>query len=66
MFAKIIGGLGVVGGTIVIAVLLIGMLCIAPWLLFWSIETLFGIVIPFTMWNWLAAVVLLSLVRGGK
>lgn len=49
------------------AILVVGLLfCIAPWLLFWSVETLFGVVVPFSFVNWLAAVVLLSLVRGGK
>lgn len=49
------------------ALIIVGLLfCIAPWLLFWSIETLFGVVIPYTFVNWVAAAALLSLVRGGK
>ena len=48
------------------AILIIGLiiLCIllGPWLLIWSINTLFSLAIIFTFKNWLAAFVLLILI----
>ncbi len=56
------GTFGVVGATIIIILVLL----IIPFLLFWSIQTLFRFEIPFTFWDVLAGYVLLALVRGGK
>jgi len=66
MIASPITTFGYALGMLLAALLIIAMLCIAPLLLFWSIGELFGISVPFTFWTWLAAVVLLTLVRGGK
>jgi len=66
MIAKLTTTFGTAIGMLLSALLIIASLCVAPLLLFWAIGELFGISIPFTFWTWLAAVVLLTLVRGGK
>ena len=65
---EIFGITGAVGAFVLI---LFFLLILGPWLLFWSVGILaaaagFHVAIPLTGWTWLAAVVLLGLVRGGK
>jgi len=51
-----------IGLKISLAILfVIALVCIAPWLLFWSIGQLFGVVVEFSFWNVVAAIVLLVL-----
>lgn len=62
---------GVTGAVMAIITLLLFFLILGPWLLFWSVQTLaaaagFHVFIPLTFETWLAAVVFLGLVRGGK
>ena len=66
MIEKLVAFVGAAAATVVIAFIIVTVLCLAPWLLFWVIETLFGYHIEFTFWTWLAAVVGLALVRGGN
>ena len=66
MITRLTTTFGYALGMLLSALLIIATLCVAPLLLFWSIGELFGISVPFTFWTWIAAVVLLTLVRGGK
>jgi len=66
MITKLTNTFGYAIGLLLAAVLIIVLLSIAPLLLFWAVNELFAVSIPFTFWTWLAAVVLLGLVRGGK
>ena len=50
-------------GCFVIVLLIVGII-FWPWVVLWSINTLFGLAIPFTFWNWLA-VTLLEITFGG-
>lgn len=54
---------GLAVGALVVGVLV--LVVAAPWLLFWSVGALTGFQIPLTFKTWLAAFVLLGLVRGG-
>ena len=71
IFRKMCEFLGIgsaVAGAVAFVLLL---LIIAPWLLFWSIETIafaagYALFIPLTFKTWLAAVVFLSLVKGSS
>jgi hypothetical protein len=58
---KILAAFGLAGlvGIIFIVVLLIG-----PFLLIWSLNTLFNLNIEFTFWTWLAGFILILLFRG--
>jgi hypothetical protein len=50
-----------VGGAVFIGLLLLALFLIAigPLLIIWSLNTLFpALAIPFTVWTWLAAVIL--------
>lgn len=53
---KLFGGLGVVG--VVIAIILLVVLW--PLVVVWALNTLFGLGIAYTFWNWLAALVLIT------
>jgi hypothetical protein len=66
MINTILNKLKIAAGVTGIIIVVVLLLCIAPWLLFWTIETLFGYHIEFTFWTWLAAIVGLSLIRGVK
>ena len=55
--SKIIGGL--------ITSILLNVI-VLPLLLIWSINTLLGMHIEFSAWNWLASWVLISCFRGAK
>ena len=58
------------GATGAFALMLL-LMCIAPFLLIWSVNTLsevsnLGLYIPHGVWSYVAAFVLLLLVRGGS
>ena len=38
----------------------------SPMILIWSINTLLGMHIDFTVWNWLASLMLISAARGAE
>jgi hypothetical protein len=50
------------GGMILFAL----ALTIGPFLLIWGVNTLAGLAIQFTFWNWLAALAIIAVLRGGK
>ena len=44
---------------VVVAVIVLGLIAIGPLALIWSLNTLFPVLaIPYTLWTWLAAMVL--------
>lgn len=44
---------------VVVAVVVLGLIAIGPLALIWSLNTLFPVLaIPYTLWTWLAAMVL--------
>lgn len=47
-----------VGGIIFFVVFLIVGVVLLPFVFIWSVNTLFGLSIPYNFWTWLAAVVL--------
>lgn len=53
------GGLGIIG--IVIAIFVLAVLW--PLVIVWALNTLFGLGIAYTFWNWLAALVLLTAIK---
>ena len=63
---KLISSLGIASGSVLIVGLFILLLIAGPWLLFWSLNVLFGIKITLTFETWLAAVILFGLFRGGR
>lgn len=63
---KILTVLGLAGGGVIMVGLFILLLIAGPWLLFWSLNVLFGIKITLTFKTWLAAVILFGLFRGGS
>ena len=63
---KIIAALGLASGGVIMVGLFILLLIAGPWLLFWSLNVLFGIKITLTFKTWLAAVILFGLFRGGS
>ena len=63
---KILTVLGLAGGGVIMVGLFILILIAGPWLLFWSLNVLFGIKIALTFKTWLAAVILFALFRGGS
>lgn len=56
---QLFGGLGLVGGIIALLVLII----LWPLVIVWAINTLFGLSIAYTFWNWLAALILLTAIK---
>lgn len=56
---KFFRGLGLVGAVIAIFVLAI----LWPLVIVWALNTLFGLGIAYTFWNWLAALVLLTAIK---
>lgn len=56
---KFFGGLGLVGAVIAIFVLAI----LWPLVIVWALNTLFGMGIAYTFWNWLAALVLITAIK---
>lgn len=56
---KLFGGLGIVG--VIIAMILLVVLW--PLVIVWALNTLFGLGIAYTFWNWLAALVLLLAIK---
>jgi hypothetical protein len=53
---KLLGVLGLVAVVIVIVAL-------GPLAVLWSLNQLFGLHLTYTVWNWLAALVLMSLLQ---
>ena len=60
MDARTFGAL--TAGIIIMAVVLL----FGPLLLIWGLNTLLGLAIQFTFWNWLAGLALIVVLRGGK
>lgn len=58
--------LAVVFGGFGIVVIVVLLFVIGPALFIWAVNTLFGLNIAFTFWNWLAAAILIGLVNGGS
>lgn len=56
---KLFGGLGLIGGIIAVFALII----LWPLVIVWALNTLFGLGIAYTYWNWLAALVLLLAIK---
>lgn len=56
---QLFGGLGLVGGIIALLALII----LWPFVIVWAINTLFGLSIAYTFWNWLAALILLTAIK---
>lgn len=54
---KVLGGLGLIG--IVIGFVIIVVLW--PLIAVWALNTLFGLGIAYNFWNWLAALILISI-----
>lgn len=50
MIEKMLTSLGIIG----IALLIIGLFVVGPWLSILAINTLFGLSIPFNFWTWLS------------
>lgn len=42
------------------------VLAVGPLLLIWGLNTLLGLTIQFTFWNWLAGLAIIAVLRGGK
>lgn len=57
--------LSVVILIIVSLLILICLIIVAPFLVIWSLNTLFGLVIPYTFQTWAASLFLSSVVSGG-
>jgi len=49
---------------LIIAVIVIAIVVLMPFATIWSINTLFGLTIPFTLDTWLASLILGSVVGG--
>ncbi|VVB76864.1 Uncharacterised protein [uncultured archaeon] len=65
-FFNKLGVAGKVGFVLVMCALFAALLAVVPYLLIWSLNTLFGLSIQFTFWTCLAGVVLIMLFgRGG-
>lgn len=56
---KFFGGLGVIGVIIAFFALIV----LWPLVIVWALNTLFGMGIAYTFWNWLAALVLLLAIK---
>ena len=54
---------GVIVGTLALYGL---VLALGPWLMFWSLNTILGLTIPFTLKTWFAGIVLLGLFASSK
>lgn len=59
---------GVTTAIVFVVVFVLFILILAPWLMFWAIETIafaagFSLSIPLTFKTWLAAIVLLSIFK---
>lgn len=68
---SLVNTFGVTGAVGAIVSIILFFLVLGPWLLFWSVGALTAaagtpVYIPLTFKTWLAAVVFLGLVRGGK
>ena len=55
--------LGAVTAAIVIMAV---VLTLGPLILIWGLNTLLGLTIQFTFWNWLAGLAIIAVLRGGK
>lgn len=56
---KVFAGLGVVGAVIAFFILIV----LWPLVIVWALNTLFGLGIAYTFWNWLAALVLMLAIK---
>lgn len=52
-------------GMVLIVALIIGLIILEPLIVIWALNTLFGLGIEFTGWNWLAALALSFIMFGG-
>lgn len=56
---KVFAGLGAVGAVIAFFILIV----LWPLVIVWALNTLFGLGIAYTFWNWLAALVLMLAIK---
>jgi hypothetical protein len=56
---KVFAGLGAVGAVIAFFILIV----LWPLVIVWALNTLFGLGITYTFWNWLAALVLMLAIK---
>jgi hypothetical protein len=55
-----------VGAVTAAIVIMVVVLTVGPLLLIWGLNTLLGMTIQFTFWNWLAGLAIIAVLRGGK
>lgn len=51
--------------SLVLLIVLVGLLALGPWLVIWSLNTLFpALAIPFNFWTWAAVLILYGSFNG--
>jgi len=53
-------------GASTLVLVLVALFLVGPFLLIWSFNTLFGLGLAYSGWNWLAGFALMVLLRGGS